>query len=102
MKKIALALALLSGASAETAAPDDSVRLDVHFGVAGCSARARRRKVLGDKTATITVGLSMAPAHGRSLSADNFYDSATDSLKESIAEITSSFEAACDCTVNVD
>jgi len=88
--------------SVKVAGEPVSIEDIVHYDVAGCSARARRRKVLGDKTATITVGFSTAVAHGRALTADGFYDAATESLKESIAEITSSFEASCDCVVNVD
>jgi hypothetical protein len=84
--------------SGERLAVDDIV----HYDVAGCSARARRRKVLGDKTATITVGFTTKAAAGRFLTADSFYDAATESLKESIEAITADFGAACDCAVNVD
>ena len=84
--------------SGESAESEDAV----HYEVTGCSARARRRKALADKTATITVGFTTEAAHGRFLSADAFYDAATASLSDSIAEVTASFAAACDCEVTVD
>jgi hypothetical protein len=79
-----------------------SVEDIVHYDVSGCSARARRRKVLSDKTATITVGFTTQASKGRFLTADSFYDAATESLKESVEALTADFGTACDCAVNVD
>jgi len=93
-----VAKAIKHAASGESLSVEDIV----HYDVAGCSARARRRKVLSDKTATITVGFTTQAVKGRFLTADAFYDAATESLKESIEAITADFGTACDCAVSVD
>jgi hypothetical protein len=57
--------------------------------------------VLG-ASATITIGFSTKTSSNKGLTADDFYDVATESLRNSVSDITSSFETTCGCKVSMD
>jgi hypothetical protein len=73
----------------------------VAYNVDGCSSR-RRRKLMATQIITITVSFATSLSESGYLTADGFYDAATESLSEAISAITTTFETACGCTISVD
>jgi len=75
----------------------------VSYVVTGCDGnRRRRRKLLATQIVTVTLSFATSLSDTGYLTADGFYDSATESLSDAVASITSTFETSCGCTISVD
>jgi hypothetical protein len=72
-----------------------------YYNVDGCGSR-RRRRLSANNVITITMMFTTSISGSNYITADGFYDYATESLVAAKATITAQFMAACGCTIHVD